>query len=39
MDVEIRSPHHGPITWLDIDSAEERYLLTGETVAVVVEDV
>lgn len=32
VDVEIKSPHHGPVTWLDIDSAEERYLLTGLTV-------
>ena len=30
VEVEIKSPHHGPITWLDVDSAEERYLLTGE---------
>ncbi|CAM9742078.1 unnamed protein product [Pylaiella littoralis] len=29
VDVEIKSPHYGPITWLDVDSAEERYLLTG----------
>eukprot|EP00752_Nemacystus_decipiens_P004205 g3843.t1 len=29
VDVEIKSPHHGPITWLSVDSAEERYLLTG----------
>ncbi len=32
VDVEIKSPHHGPVTWLDIDSAEERYLLTGLAV-------
>lgn len=30
VDIEIKSPHRGPITWLDVDSAEERYLLTGE---------
>ena len=30
VEVEIKSSHHGPITWLDVDSAEERYLLTGE---------
>ncbi|CBJ31103.1 WD-repeat protein, putative [Ectocarpus siliculosus] len=29
INVEIKSPHHGPVTWLDVDSAEERYLLTG----------
>lgn len=29
VDVEIKSPHRGAITWLDMDRAEERYLLTG----------
>lgn len=30
VDTEIKSPHHGPITWLDVDCTEERYLLTGK---------
>lgn len=36
--MEIKSPHYGPITWLDVDSAEERYLLTGEFVCCTVND-
>lgn len=30
VDTEIKSPHRGPIKWLDVDCTEERYLLTGK---------
>lgn len=30
LDVEIKTQHRGSIAWLDVDRAEERYLLTGE---------